>query len=148
MLKEIFDQPMVFEDAIRGRFNVEEGTAILGGLNLSPEQMREIKRVMIIAEGTARYAGMAGKYAFERLANLPTEVDFSSEFRYRDPIVNKNTLVFVISQSGETADVNGRARASAGRGGAGINAIGSTIARETARTYIHAGSYRGFHRFQ
>ena len=104
MLKEIFDQPTVFEDAIRGRFNVEEGTAVLGGLNMTLEQMREIKRVMIIAEGTARHAGLIAKYAFERLANLPCEVDFSSEFRYRDPIVNKNTLVFVISQSGETAD--------------------------------------------
>ena len=143
MLKEIFDQPMVFEDAIRGRFNVEEGTAILGGLNLSPEQMREIKRVMIIAEGTARYAGMAGKYAFERLANLPTEVDFSSEFRYRDPIVNKNTLVFVISQSGETADTLMAAREAKRRGAVVrgiVNVIGSTIARETgAGTYIHAG---------
>jgi len=143
MLKEIFDQPTVFEDALRGRLDMDEGTAKLGGLNMSLEQMRDIKRVIIIAEGTARYAGLVGKYAFERLANIPTEVDFSSEFRYRDPIVNKNTLVFVISQSGETADTLMAAR-EAKRKGAHvrgiINVVGSTIARETgAGTYIHAG---------
>lgn len=143
MLKEIFDQPVVFEDAIRGRFNMEEGTAILGGLNMTTEQMRDIKRVIIIAEGTARHAGMVVKYAFERLANLPTEVDFSSEFRYRDPIVNKNTLVFVISQSGETADTLMAAREAKRKGAIVrgiVNVVGSTIARETAAgTYIHAG---------
>jgi glucosamine--fructose-6-phosphate aminotransferase (isomerizing) len=143
MLKEIFDQPTVFEDAIRGRFNVDEGTAVLGGLNMTQEQMREIKRVMIIAEGTARHAGLIAKYAFERLANLPTEVDFSSEFRYRDPIVNKNTLVFVISQSGETADTLMAAREAKRKGAVVrgiVNVVGSTIARETkAGTYIHAG---------
>jgi glucosamine--fructose-6-phosphate aminotransferase (isomerizing) len=143
MLKEIFDQPTVFEDAIRGRFNVDEGTAVLGGLNMTPDQMREVKRVMIIAEGTARHAGLIAKYAFERLANLPTEVDFSSEFRYRDPIVNKNTLVFVISQSGETADTLMAAREAKRKGAVVrgiVNVVGSTIARETkAGTYIHAG---------
>ena len=143
MLKEIFDQPTVFEDAIRGRFNMEEGTAKLGGLNMTFDQMREVKRVMIIAEGTARHAGLIAKYAFERWANLPTEVDFSSEFRYRDPIVNKNTLVFVISQSGETADTLMAAREAKRKGGfvrGIVNVVGSTIARETkAGTYIHAG---------
>ena len=143
MVKEIFDQPEVFEDAIRGRADLEEGTARLGGLNMTEEQMQGVKRVMIIAEGTARHAGLIGKYAFERLANLPTEVDFSSEFRYRDPIVNKSTLVFVISQSGETADTLMAAR-EAKRKGAQVrgivNVVGSTIARETkAGTYIHAG---------
>ncbi len=143
MLKEIFDQPMVFEDALRGRLNMDEGTAVLGGLNMTHEQMREIKRVCIIAEGTARYAGLVGKYAFERLANLPVEVDYSSEFRYRDPIVNKNTLVFVISQSGETADTLMAAREAKRKGAfvrGIVNVVGSTIARETgAGTYIHAG---------
>ena len=143
MLKEIFDQPVVFEDALRGRMDTEEGTAVLGGLNMTREQMDSIKRVMIIAEGTARHAALVGKFAFERLANLPTEVDFSSEFRYRDPIVNKSTLVFVISQSGETADTLMAAR-EAKRKGAQVrgivNVVGSTIARETkAGTYIHAG---------
>jgi len=134
---------VVFEDALRGRMDTEEGTAVLGGLNMTREQMDSIKRVMIIAEGTARHAALVGKFAFERLANLPTEVDFSSEFRYRDPIVNKSTLVFVISQSGETADTLMAAR-EAKRKGAQVrgivNVVGSTIARETkAGTYIHAG---------
>ena len=143
MLKEIFDQPTVFEDAIRGRFNMDEGTAVLGGLNMTLEQMRDIKRVMVVAEGTARYAGLIAKYAFERLANLPCEVDFSSEFRYRDPVINKNTLVFVISQSGETADTLMAAREAKRKGAVVrgiVNVVGSTIARETgAGTYIHAG---------
>ncbi len=143
MLKEIFDQKEVFEDALRGRIDMEEGTAKMGGLNLTEEEMRKVKRIMIIAEGTARHAGLIGKYAFERLANIPTEVDFSSEFRYRDPIVNKDTLVFVISQSGETADTLMAAREAKRKGGQVrgiVNVVGSTIARETgAGTYIHAG---------
>lgn len=143
MLKEIFDQPFVFEDALRGRLNLEEGTAKLGGLNMTPDQMRSINRVIVIAEGTARHAGLIAKYAFERLANMPCEVDFSSEFRYRDPIVNKNTLVFVISQSGETADTIMAAREAKRKGAfvrGIVNVVGSTIARETgAGTYIHAG---------
>ncbi len=143
MLKEIFDQPGVFEDALRGRMDMEEGTAKLGGLNMSVEQMRSINRVIIIAEGTARHAGLIAKFAFERLANLPTEVDYSSEFRYRDPIVNKNTLVFVISQSGETADTLMAVREAKRKGAVVrgiVNVIGSTIARETGSgTYIHAG---------
>jgi glucosamine--fructose-6-phosphate aminotransferase (isomerizing) len=123
--------------------DMEEGTAKLGGLNMTSEQMRNINRIIIIAEGTARHAGLIGKFAFERLANLPTEVDYSSEFRYRDPIVNKNTLVFVISQSGETADTLMAAREAKRKGAfvrGVVNAVGSTIARETgAGTYIHAG---------
>ena len=143
MLKETFDQPVVFEDAVRGRLDMEEGTARLGGLNMTSKEMGAIKSVMIIAEGTARHAGLIAKYAFERLANLPTEVDFSSEFRYRDPIVNKETLVFVISQSGETADTLMAAREAKRKGAVVrgiINVVGSTMARETgAGTYIHAG---------
>lgn len=143
MIKEIFDQPVVFEDAIRGRIDMEEGTAHLGGLSLNLEQMLEVKKIMIVAEGTARHAGLIGKYAFERLANIPTEVDFSSEFRYRDPIIDKETLVFVISQSGETVDTLMAAREAKRKGAIVrgiVNVVGSTIARETgAGTYIHAG---------
>src|SRR3989344_1958768 len=133
MLKEIFDQPAVFEDAIRGRINLKEGTAVLGGLNMTEEEMSQIDRIVILAEGTARHAGMIAKYAFERLANISTEVDFSSEFRYRDPIVNNKTLVFVISQSGETVDTilalkEAKRKGSILRGI--VNTIGSTIARE------------------
>ncbi len=143
MLKEIFDQPVVFEDAIRGRFNMQEGTAILGGLNMSEEEKRKIKRIVIVAEGTARHAGLIAKYAFERLANLPCEVDSSSEFRYRDPVVNESTLVFAISQSGETVDTLLAIREAKRKGAkvrGVVNVVGSTIARETgAGTYIHAG---------
>src|SRR3989339_58206 len=143
MLKEIHDQPTVYEDAIRGRIDLEDGTAHLGGLNMTPEQMNKVDRIILIACGTASYAAMIGKYAFERLAGIPTEVDVASEFRYRDPIINENTLVFGISQSGETADTLAALR-EAKRKGAFIrgivNVVGSTIARETdGGTYIHAG---------
>jgi glucosamine--fructose-6-phosphate aminotransferase (isomerizing) len=138
MLKEIFDQPLSFEDALRGRVNMEEGTAMLGGLNMTSEQKRSINKILIIAEGTARHAGLIAKYAFERLANIPTEVDFSSEFRYRDPIVNKNTLVFVISQSGETADTLMAAR-EAKRKGAYVRGI---VNVELELTYMRAPSWQ------
>lgn len=143
MLKEIFDQPRVYEDAIRGRFNLEEGTAHLGGLNMTHEQMRSINRVIFIACGTASFAGYVGKYAFERLVGIPAEVDVASEFRYRDPIIDDKTLVFVISQSGETADTLAALREAKRRGAfvrGIVNVVGSTIARETeGGTYIHAG---------
>ncbi len=143
MLKEIFDQPTVFEDAIRGRILMDEGTARLGGLNLSTAEMRKIKRTIIIASGTASYAGLVGKYALERLAGVPTTVEYSSEFRYSDPVIDEHTLVFAISQSGETADTLMAAREAKRKGAVVrgiINVIGSTIARETgAGTYIHAG---------
>jgi glucosamine--fructose-6-phosphate aminotransferase (isomerizing) len=143
MLKEIFDQPTVFEDAIRGRIDMAEGTAKLGGLNLSVEEMRKVKRIILIACGTASYACMVAKYAFERLSGIPTEVDVSSEFRYRDPIVDEHTLVFAVSQSGETADTIMALREAKRKGGIVrgiVNVVGSTIARETgAGTYIHAG---------
>jgi len=143
MLKEIHDQPTVFEDAIRGRVDLEEGTAHLGGLNMTDDQMRSIERIVLIACGTASYAAMVGKYAFERLAGIPTEVDVASEFRYRDPIITDKTLVFAVSQSGETADVLAAIREAKRKGAyvrGIVNVVGSTIARETdGGTYIHAG---------
>lgn len=143
MLKEIMDQPTVFEDAIRGRFNLEEGTAHLGGLNMTEEQMHQVNRIILIACGTAYYAALIGKYAFERMAGIPVEVDVASEFRYRDPIVDKNTLVFAVSQSGETADTLAALREAKRRGAfvrGIVNVVGSTIARETdGGSYIHAG---------
>jgi glucosamine--fructose-6-phosphate aminotransferase (isomerizing) len=143
MLKEIFDQPTVIQDAIRGRYNLAEGTAYLGGLNMTDEEMRKIERIVLIACGTASYAAMVGKYAFERLAGIPVEVDVASEFRYRDPILNSKTLVFAISQSGETADTLAAVREAKRKGAfvrGIVNVIGSTIARETdGGTYIHAG---------
>ncbi|NLZ96579.1 MAG: glutamine--fructose-6-phosphate transaminase (isomerizing) [Candidatus Magasanikbacteria bacterium] len=143
MLKEIFDQPTVFKDAIRGRTNMEEGTAHLGGLNMTAEEMKNINRIILIACGTASYAAMVGKYAFERLSGIPTEVDVASEFRYRDPIIDEHTLVFGISQSGETADTLAALREAKRKGAfvrGIVNVVGSTIARETdGGTYIHAG---------
>jgi glucosamine--fructose-6-phosphate aminotransferase (isomerizing) len=143
MLKEIHDQPRVLQDAIRGRFHEAEGTAYLGGLNMSEDEMRSIDRIILIACGTASYAALAGKYAFERLAGIPVEVDIASEFRYRDPIVTPTTLVFGVSQSGETADTIAALREAKRKGAfvrGIVNVIGSTIARETdGGTYIHAG---------
>lgn len=143
MLKEIFDQPTVMADAIRGRYNMDDATARLGGLNMTDEQMRSIKRIILIACGTASYAGMAGKYMFERLAGIPTELDVASEFRYRDPIIDSQTLVFGISQSGETADTLAALKEAKRKGAfvrGIVNVVGSTIARETdGGTYIHAG---------
>jgi glucosamine--fructose-6-phosphate aminotransferase (isomerizing) len=143
MLKEIFDQPAVFQDAIRGRCDFVDGTSRLGGLHMTEEQIRSVNRVIFIACGTASYAGMLGKYAFERLAGIPAEVDVASEFRYRDPIIDERTLVFVISQSGETADTLAAMREAKRKGAfvrGIVNVVGSTIARESdGGTYIHAG---------
>jgi len=143
MMKEMHDQPKVFEDALRGRYNLEEGTAHLGGLNMTNEEKQSINRIVLIACGTASYAGLVGKYAFERLAGIPTEVEVASEFRYKDPVVNNNTLVFGISQSGETADTLAALREAKRKGAfvrGIVNVVGSTIARETdGGTYIHAG---------
>lgn len=143
MLKEIFDQPTVFKDAIRGRYDIEENTARLGGLNMTDEEMRRVNRVIFIACGTASHAGLIGKYIFERLVGIPAEMDVASEFRYRDPIIDENTLVFAISQSGETADTLAAVREAKRKGAfvrGIVNVVGSTIARETdGGTYIHAG---------
>jgi glucosamine--fructose-6-phosphate aminotransferase (isomerizing) len=143
MLKEIFDQPTVFEDAIRGRVNLEEGTALLGGLNMTVEEIQSINKIVLLACGTASYAGMVGKYAFERLAGISTEVEIASEFRYRDTVVDKHTLVFALSQSGETADTLAAIKEAKRKGAfvrGIINVVGSTITRETdGGTYIHAG---------
>ncbi|MBU0596912.1 glutamine--fructose-6-phosphate transaminase (isomerizing) [Patescibacteria group bacterium] len=143
MLKEIHDQPLVFQDAIRGRYNLSEGTSYLGGLNMTAEEMRRINRIVFIACGTASYATMIGKYAMERLAGIPVEVDVASEFRYRDPIIDENTLVFAVSQSGETADTLAALREAKRKGAfvrGIVNSVGSTIARETeGGSYIHAG---------
>ena len=144
MLKEIFDQPQVFQDAIRGRYNLAEGTAYLGGLNMTVNEMRSVNRIILIACGTASYAAMAGKYAIERLAGIPVDVDVASEFRYRDPIIDEHTLGFAISQSGETADTLAAVREAKRKGAfvrGIVNVVGSTIARETdGGSYIHAGA--------
>jgi len=143
MLKEIMEQPESIQNSLRGRLIFEEGKARLGGLNSVRDKLAQIERINIIACGTAYYAGLAGEYMLEEYANIPTEVDFGSEFRYRKPVLNKTTAVLTISQSGETADTLGAIREAKEKDlmTLGIvNVVGSTVARETdAGVYNHAG---------
>ena len=143
MLKEIFEQPQSLRNTLRGRLLADEGTARLGGLNMSAAELRAINRVVITACGTSWHAGMIGEYLIEELARIPVEVEYASEFRYRNPILEPGTVVIAISQSGETADTLSAMR-EAKRKGARVlgvcNAVGSTIARESdGGVYIHAG---------
>ena len=143
MLKEIFEQPATVRDAMRGRLSLEECTAKLGGLNMTPAQLREVGRVVLTGCGTALHAAMVGEYLIEQLANIPTEVEYASEFRHRNTPMTPDTLVFAISQSGETADTLGALRESRRKGyrTLGIcNNVASTIARESdGGVYMHAG---------
>jgi glucosamine--fructose-6-phosphate aminotransferase (isomerizing) len=143
MLKEIFEQPTTLRNAIRGRLNYEEGTARLNGLNLQYEELHLIDRIILTACGTAWHAALSGEYMIEDAAQIPVEVEYASEFRYRSPIINEGTIVFVISQSGETTDTQAALREAKRKGATvlGIcNVVGSTIARETdGGVYIHAG---------
>lgn len=143
MLKEIMEQPKVIEDSIRGRINLNDGDAILGGLSDVYEKLKKIDRIIIIACGTARYAGLIGEYMLEEYAGIPVEVEYASEFRYRNPVINKNTAVIAISQSGETVDTLAAIREAKKKGALTlgiVNVVGSTIARETdAGVYNHAG---------
>ena len=143
MLKEIFEQPVTLRNALRGRLNYEEGTARLNGLNLQYEELHLIDRIIITACGTAWHAALVGEYMIEDAALIPVEVEYASEFRYRSPVINEGTLVFVISQSGETTDTQAALREAKRKGATvlGIcNVVGSTIARETdGGVYIHAG---------
>jgi glucosamine--fructose-6-phosphate aminotransferase (isomerizing) len=143
MLKEIFEQPGSVRDAMRGRLSVEECTAKLGGLNMTPAQLRDVGRVVLTGCGTALHAGMIGEYIIEQLAQIPTEVEYASEFRHRNTPMTRDTLVFAISQSGETADTLGAMRESRRKGyrTLGIcNNVASSIARESdGGVYMHAG---------
>ena len=143
MLKEIFEQPNSVRDAMRGRLSLDECTAKLGGLNMTPAQLRDVGRVVLTGCGTALHAGMVGEYLIEQLANIPTEVEHASEFRHRNPPMTRDTLVFAISQSGETADTLGALHESRRKGyrTLGIcNNVASTIARESdGGVYMHAG---------
>jgi len=143
MLKEIFEQPGALANATRGRLLSKEGTAKLSGLQMDPFEMSRVDRISIAACGTSLYAGMVGKYCFEDLAGIPTDVQQSAEFRDRNPIILRDTYMLAISQSGETADTLAAVREAKGKGAAvlGIcNVVGSTIARETGRgVYLHAG---------
>ena len=143
MLKEIFEQPGSVRDAMRGRLSLEECTAKLGGLNMSPAELRDVNRVVLTGCGTALHAGLVGEYLIEQLAHIPTEVEYASEFRHRNTPMAGGTLVFAISQSGETADTLGALRESQRKGfrTLGIcNNVASTIARESdGGVYMHAG---------
>jgi len=143
MLKEIMEQPDVIRNSMRGRVQISEGDVKLGGLEEVKDRLREIERIIIIACGTARYAGMVGEYMIEEYAGIPVEVEFASEFRYRKPLIDRNTAVIAISQSGETADTLAAIREAQKKGALTlgiVNAVGSTIARETdAGVYNHAG---------
>ncbi len=144
MLKEIFEQPR-FEprDTTLGRVGQESGRIFLDEMDISPKEFKEFKQVRIIACGTSWHSALAGKFMIERMARIPVEVDYGSEFRYRDPIIDKNTLTVVISQSGETADTLAAQREAKQKGSKTLaicNVVGSMMTREAAGTLItHAG---------
>lgn len=143
MLKEMMEQPNVIVNGLRGRLLEEEGDAHLGGFNEHADRWREIERIIIVACGTARLAGMVGEYMIEEYAGIPVEVEVGSEFRYRKPVLDEKTAVIVVSQSGETADTIASLREAKRQGvltfGV-VNVVGSTIAREVeSGAYIHAG---------
>jgi glucosamine--fructose-6-phosphate aminotransferase (isomerizing) len=143
MLKEIFEQPETIRDAMRGRLIFDTGDVRLGGLQEDMETIRNTGRIVLIGCGTSWHAALIGEYMIEEKARIPVEVEYASEFRYRNPIMEDGTLVFVISQSGETVDTLAALREAIKRGVPcmGIcNVVGSTIARESeAGVYIHAG---------
>jgi glutamine---fructose-6-phosphate transaminase (isomerizing) len=143
MLKEIYEQPESVANAMRGRLDDADWTAHFGGLNLDPKQLRSVDRVIMTACGTSYHAGLVGEYLFEELARIPVEVEYASEFRYRNPPIERNTLVFAITQSGETADTLAALRESKRMGHTTLaicNAVGSSIAREAdGGVYLHAG---------
>jgi glutamine---fructose-6-phosphate transaminase (isomerizing) len=143
MLKEIFEQPESLTNTVRGHLLEDEGSARLRGLNMTDEQLIQVDRVIITACGTSWHAGLIGEYIFEEMARIPCEVEYASEFRYRNPIVDENTLVIAVSQSGETADTLAAIREARRRGARTIglvNVVGSTIAREVqGGLYLRAG---------
>jgi len=143
MLKEIHEQPSSLRDVMRGRLLEEEGDARLGGITLSDEELAAVERIVITACGTSWHAGLIGEYMLEELARIPVDVEYASEFRYRNPVLEDGTLVMAISQSGETADTLAALREAKNRGVGTmgiVNVVGSTIARETDfGIYLHAG---------
>jgi len=143
MLKEIFEQPSTIENTMRGRLLDDEGTSKLGGLNLTDEELLGFTNIVITACGTSWHSALIGEHMLEELARIPVEVEYASEFRYRNPVVDERTLCIVISQSGETADTLAAMREAKRRGARTlgiVNVVGSTIAREAdGGIYIHAG---------
>ena len=143
MLKEIMEQPDSIRDTLRGHLLEEEGTAKLDGINMDDDALLGIDRVVLTACGTSWHAALIGEYMLEELARIPAEVEYASEFRYRNPTVDERTLVVAISQSGETADTLAAIREAKQRGARTlgiVNVVGSTIAREVdGGTYLHSG---------
>ena len=143
MLKEIFEQPRAVRDTMLGRVGQETGRIFLDEMDIAPAEFERFRQVKIIACGTSWHAGLAGKFMIEKLARIPVEVDYGSEFRYRDPIVSENTLTVVISQSGETADTLAAQREAKHKGSKTLaicNVVGAMIVREAdGAVYTHAG---------
>lgn len=143
MQKEIFEQPTALQNSMRGRFSDDGSTAVFGGLNLSPRELRQMDRILFLACGTAWHACLVAKYLIECFSRIPVEVEYASEFRYRNSPLDKNTLVIAISQSGETIDTLGALREAKRKGYRTLainNSVGSTIARESdGGIYQHVG---------
>jgi glucosamine--fructose-6-phosphate aminotransferase (isomerizing) len=143
MLKEIYEQPTTLENAMRGRLDDANASARFGGLNLDTQQLRRADRFILTACGTSYHAALVGEYVFEELARIPVEVEYASEFRYRNPPIDRSTIVIAITQSGETADTLAALRESKRKGHPTLsicNVVGSTIAREAdGGVYLHAG---------
>jgi len=143
MLKEIFEQPDSLRDAMRGRLREEDATAVFGGLNLNARQLREASRILLTACGTSWHAALFGEYLIEQMARMPVEVEYASELRYRNPPVEHDTILFAITQSGETADTLAGLREMKRKGHRSLaicNVVGSTIAQEAdGGIYLHAG---------
>ncbi|PKP50824.1 MAG: glutamine--fructose-6-phosphate transaminase (isomerizing) [Bacteroidetes bacterium HGW-Bacteroidetes-11] len=143
MLKEIYEQPRSIRDSMRGRLKVKDGIVLLGGITDYQQKLINAKRIIIIACGTSWHAGLVGEYLFEELARIPVEVEYASEFRYRNPVIFEDDVVIAISQSGETADTLAAIELAKSKGATIIgicNVVGSSIARAThAGSYTHAG---------
>lgn len=143
MLKEIFEEPEVIKESIRGRMDFGHGLARMGGLEQASERLRRIEKLILLGCGTAKYAAMVGEYMLEEYAKIPTKVECSSEFRYKKPILDKKTAILAISQSGETADTLEAIKETKRKGSLAlglVNVVGSSIARETdAGVYNRAG---------
>jgi glucosamine--fructose-6-phosphate aminotransferase (isomerizing) len=143
MLKEIFEQPETIRNAMRGRLSLDEATAVFGGLNLTPQQLRGANRLLLTACGTSWHSAMVGEYMIEEMAQIPVEVEYASELRYRNPPLDPRTLLFAITQSGETADTLAALREMKRKGHPTLaicNVVGSSIAQAAdGGIYLHAG---------
>jgi glucosamine--fructose-6-phosphate aminotransferase (isomerizing) len=143
MLKEIFEQPQTIYDCLRGRLDADKGTITMSGIQQYAEQIMNANRIIVIACGTSWHAGLVAEYVFEELCRIPVEVEYASEFRYRNPVVNKGDVIIAISQSGETADTLVAIEKAKEQGAiilGVLNVVGSSIARVShAGAYTHAG---------